>query len=1620
MDMHFFRASLPQTVTVNRFPKRIERLSFSLVSSGSLLRVSELQVNEPIFYAAGSVAQANGVLDRRLGISTREGRCETCGRDVQTCVGHFGHIKLTLPVFHPALLPDIRNFLSMVCHHCSRVKLSATDRARYRGLTREIVPNLLKAAQATAREMSPCPFCGMESGKFNRIQGFRLIHELDPEETDLEALQSAVKSINAGPVDFKKVAIDPILAQNIFSRIPECDYPFLGIRWTTPIPSSETTTSAIDRLYAQAKVTQPVYTNVDRIRAFCQTRPEDLIMTHVPVPPNCIRPSVMSTSKDLINEDTLTTQLAKIVKNNITLQHYLESGMVESSKLCSLWDELYSEISLMITGSVSGRQEHIKGIIDRLKGKTGRFRNNLSGKRVDFSGRSVISPNPYLSIQQVAVPRLIAQNLTFPEVVTQYNVEFMRELVQNGSVYPGANEVLQLGDAIRNSPLLKRIGLDIKQTNINPDKAIEAVAQCLDTFNLNVVRADMPELHAAIRQLVASESGSRNKRIEADAGTETKAGENEDDALKLQLNSSATLQLMNITSNDTLRLNKKALALLDAEARGRIAHALRPGDIVYRHLLPNDTVLFNRQPSLHRMSIMQFNAVVHENRTFSFNPINCTPFNADFDGDEMNLFYLQTQEARAEASVLMAAKNNIVSPRHGNNIIGLTQDFLTGLYVLSGKDIFLKWADFTQLLCYGLDGFGDATFGSSLYKYGRRFLTAITNVKNHDDSQDVIGFVSDPIIHQPAIVYPRLFYTGKQVLSTLLRGNRHDEMTVTIHTPDKTYDKDDKLGPLSIRDDFLVVINSELISGRLTKNLLSSSRSSIFYFLVQTYGPVPTSRVMLRFAKVGARFLMIQGFTIGMDDVMPSEQVLWRKGEIIQEGYAHAQERILQYERGELVSVPGATVQATLEAKLNQILSNVREGCAKVALQELHFTNKPLIMSLCGSKGSPINIAQMVVILGQQSFGGSRAPDDFHTRTAPYFYHFSKDSEAKGFITNSFYTGLTPFEFIAHARAGRDGVIDSACKTAETGYLQRRLVKCLEDLSIGYDGTVRNSHKTVVEFRFGYDSLDPTRIETNDGLCIDLAGILRHTIVRNRQLQFDASGGADIQLLSPEQARLEVERCLGTPYFGREASRIETSSVLTFFDRTVLPSLREHKGPLASSMLSSTITARDIEEFMRTVRQKYMLLELEPGTPCGAVAAQSVGEPSTQMTLKAFHHAGLASMNITQGVPRLKEIINGVALISTPIITAYLDLSSFSDTEVTSHSLEKAKMMKNIIECTLLGHVAQSIVEVYDELQCFIEVTLDTKTIANMGLSNVITLRGVQRAIQQFIKPKPVGGSLRDDNCFRIAGSGLRVYPPTQARDKHLFSIQTLKLLLPQVPVAGILSCSRAVLNEYKPTPHSPAQYNLLIEGTGLMSVFGISGIDFATTTTNNVIEVAKTLGIEAAVAVIVSEIRACMDSHGMAVDIRHIRLLADVMCFKGRVLGITRFGLTGMKADSVLMLASFEKTAEHLFNAAIGNKIDEASGVSESIIMGKGIGMGTGAFSLLRAPLRNRRTGSPKHYVPKPRTAFLGDDLDRSWDEVRTVVDRFWYDETQLGTGEQIRTRRAEMIRRGGRGRGR
>ncbi|KAM0439820.1 hypothetical protein ACHAPT_000917 [Fusarium lateritium] len=720
---------------------------------------------------------------------------------------------------------------------------------------------------------------------------------------------------------------------------------------------------------------------------------------------------------------------------------------------------------------------------------------------------------------------------------------------------------------------------------------------------------------------------------------------------------------------------------------------------------------------------------------------------------------------------------------------------------------------------------------------------------------------------------------------------------------------------------------------------------------------------MNRLARICARQLTNRGFSIGVGDVFPTESLRAEKENLVTIAYRQCDKLIELFKQGKLEKAPGCNMEQTLENSISGILSKVRQQAGEYCINTLSCNNAPLIMAKSGSKGSEINVAQMVALVGQQIIGGQRVPDGFQDRSLPHFHKNARQPSSKGFVKNSFYSGLEPTEFLFHAISGREGLVDTAVKTAETRYMSRRLMKSLEDLSTQYDDTVRTSSGSVVQFQYGADRLDPVDMEGPTGPVQ-----FYRTWTHAENLTWDNNEPSlspdDIRRLCGSMLEGERKRFPRRGLLNNEELGYEDGSDYAIDEhesgRRFLKAIESHVEELASKLSrvrklagiedgkavlgpraedhaerTAKVSSTALILFIRLCLEKYKRAHVEPGHAVGAVGAQSIGEPGTQMTLKTFHFAGVAGMSITQGVPRIKEIINASKVISTPVIACPL---------LNSQQIEAARVVKARIEKTLLSDVLRSTEDEWrtDEGNVILWINMDALADMHLGIDVYDIARAICKERKLKIQPSDMTIS-----TGRIS-IRLRVASSTPGRDKPavgdgdlLLRANFLRRMLPSVSVSGYPQATRALIETSEDSSH-----RVLVEGYGLRDCMATEGVVGTQARTNSVMECGEVLGIEAARTTIADEIDAVMGY--MGIDPRHMQFLADVMTFKGEVLGITRFGLSKMR-DSVLHLASFEKTPDHLFEAAAGMKADQIEGVSEGIIMGQTMGVGTGAFQVVR-----------------------------------------------------------------------
>ncbi|MBC8501382.1 MAG: DNA-directed RNA polymerase subunit A' [Nanoarchaeota archaeon] len=472
-------------------------------------------------------------------------------------------------------------------------------------------------------------------------------------------------------------------------------------------------------------------------------------------------------------------------------------------------------------------------------------------------------------------------------------------------------------------------------------------------------------------------------------------------------------------ANYIIRPDGKRKKITD-ETKEQLLEELQPGFIVERHLCNGDISLFNRQPSLHRMSMMCHRVKVLPGLTLRLNPAVCAPYNADFDGDEMNLHIPQTEEARSEAEILMEVQTQLISPRYGLSIIGCNQDAISGNYLLTRK-MELPREEAVDLL---------ASIG-------------VTNFSK--------------LPHKKVV-------SGKEIFSVLIPDDFNFDgvsRSVTSNNPD-----------------YIVKIRKgKLLSGVMDKSNLGEGSGLLLRNIHKQYGKDEMVGILGRIYRLGNEVLFKYGFTTKLSDTDMSSEARAQIEIMINEAYADVDKMIEEYHDGILEPLPGRSLAETLELRILERLNKVRNDTGQVVADTANQESDTMAMIRSGARGNLINLAQIAACVGQQALRGGRIDKGFSRRTLSCFRKDDLRPEARGFIKSGFKKGLRPHEMFFMAMTGRDSLMDTALRTPKSGYLYRRLANALQDLKVEYDFTVRDASGKIVQFNYGEDGVDVSRSE---------------------------------------------------------------------------------------------------------------------------------------------------------------------------------------------------------------------------------------------------------------------------------------------------------------------------------------------------------------------------------------------------------------------------------------------------------------------------------------------------------------------------------------------------------------
>lgn len=808
-------------------------IQFGIFSPEEIERRSVVEITSYQTYE-GNEPKIGGLFDPRMGVLDNGKTCRSCGQTNHNCPGHFGHYRLSRPVYFFQFFETILNVLQCVCIRCSKLLLDKsvhTPILKRRGEARwkEILTrckNISRCGQETedgcgARKPSRITREGIATivAEWLQVEGAGMKDAIEG--------QARAEGVAGLAATTAKQVLEVEYVLRLFRRITDEDVDFMGLN-----------------------------------RYWC--RPDWMICTVMPIPPPQVRPSVIQDNNQR-SEDDLTHKLFDIIKNDQALQDKINTNQpkhVIDQYMAILQYHVATLVDNQIPGVAPSAQRSgrpLKSIQQRLGSKEGRIRYNIQGKRVEFSARSVITPDPNLSIAEIGVPVKIAKNLSVPERVTPYNIKQMYKLIQNGAdVHPGAKSVVQ-----------------------------------------------------------------RNGH---------------------------TISLKHVNRNDIV---------------------LHLGDTINRHLNDGDIILFNRQPTLHRMSMMGHRVKVLPYNTFRLNVSVTAPYNADFDGDEMNAHIPQSYEASTELMEIAAVPHQIISPRNGKPVIGIVQDTLAGSYRITRPSVEFNRREFMNLMMWN-----------------KRF---------------------EGQVPEPLQMGEQRRWTGQQVLSQLM-------------PPINLKMKNDS-------DSEVEIIKGNILKGIFDKSIFSKPSKGIIHVTYNDYGPKDTVNLIDAMQNTVEQFLVYNGFSVGISDLVADDQTNLKIQEDIKKKKKEIEDIILQVHLDLFDNNTGKSNQEEFESRVIGSLNKATEAAGKIGLGSLAQENRLIAMVKAGSKGSTINIAQMMACVGQQAPEGRRIPYGFTDRTLPHYKKYDDGAEARGFVESSFIRGLTPQEFFFHAMSGREGLIDTAVKS---------------------------------------------------------------------------------------------------------------------------------------------------------------------------------------------------------------------------------------------------------------------------------------------------------------------------------------------------------------------------------------------------------------------------------------------------------------------------------------------------------------------------------------------------------------------------------------------------------------
>ncbi|XP_053680963.1 DNA-directed RNA polymerase I subunit RPA1 [Anopheles nili] len=1238
-------------------------LKFGIFSKDDILKISIMKVLLPRSFDDMGLPVRGGLYDPIMGPTAFGEICTTCTRNFAVCEGHFGHIEIDLPVYNPFFVQTLHALLRSSCMSCARFQLKHEVKALVElqlrlvdagyiveaeevdvfksqlqnnataeipgeikyyeelllnepynklgdtklsiGIRTDIVNSALKKA------LKCCMHCTKPIQKVRMSEGKLAIRWSQADKQNFYKDKGEEK-----PNDEQMKASNEVIiareCQMFLRKLYEADGTLMDLLFPMLSSKKQTQQYPTDIFFMEVipvpppKV-RPVRRSERGKRTMVVEHPQSVLLRDVLLANSTVRAILVTNKQHAESEETIPEALLSSMKRVCEVT----KGETVHEKLYHAWYQLQTNVDSLLDANQAKKnttkeQFGLKQLIEK---KSGLIRMHMMGKRVNHAARTVITPDPNIGIEEIGIPIRFAKKLTYPVPVTPWNVTELRQWVQNGpDVYPGANM--------------------IEDTNGRVSK--------------------IPANNATQRMSLA-------KTLLTPHG----ADDSGDDSIK----------------------------------------------IVHRHLQNGDILLLNRQPTLHRPSIMAHRAkILAGEKIFRLHYSNCKSYNADFDGDEMNAHLPQNEVARAEAYGLVAVPHQYLVPKDGTPLGGLIQDHIVSAVKLFIRGKFFNREDYQQLVYQALS--------------------------NHKGDIELLP---------PSILKPVRLWSGKEIISTILKnvipkGQPYINMTGKAKLGNKHWQivpprpwqyGGSPLNDSELSESEVIIRQGELLCGILDKNHFGATPYGLIHCMYELYGGVCSTSLLSSLSRLFTYYLQWEGFTLGVRDILVQTKVDKKRSKIIQEcretagqkAAAAALELPTDVSREELTKrmmeayVKNPNFRAILDRKYKTVLDSytnrINNACLPEGLVSKFPANNLQLMVQSGAKGSTVNTMQISCLLGQIELEGKRPPLMLSGRSLPSFAYFETSPKSGGFIDGRFMTGIQPQDFFFHCMAGREGLIDTAVKTSRSGYLQRCLVKHLEGLSVHYDMTVRDSDGSVIQFMYGEDGMDIGKVQfignekqmhfldqnrdvivpkeileklTQSSDQDPLKDALKNHIKRakrwtkrNEGLTLQKRTPSAFTVYSAEAAESTLAK-VSDPSKLKNSGRTKlTQKMLQRWRKMNDSSKQEYveKTPRRPDPVAGVfrpdahfgVLSERIEELVRKYKRSHRkhnnieeLMQVKsssslvaPGEPVGVLAAQSIGEPSTQMTLNTFHFAGRGDMNVTLGIPRLREILmTASASIKTP------------------------------------------------------------------------------------------------------------------------------------------------------------------------------------------------------------------------------------------------------------------------------------------------------------------------------------------------------------------------------------